>query len=70
MYQATQFRSFIKTFSWRILATMTTISLVYFFTNELEVAATIGGIEIIVKMILYYFHERAWNKISLGKKTS
>jgi len=30
-------------------------------------AASIGSIEVITKMILYYFHERAWNKISFGK---
>jgi uncharacterized membrane protein len=26
----------------------------------------IGGIEIVTKMILYYFHERVWFKINLG----
>ena len=30
-------------------------------------AASIGTIEVITKMALYYFHERAWNKISFGK---
>jgi uncharacterized membrane protein len=30
-------------------------------------AASIGSIELVTKMILYYFHERAWNKISFGK---
>ena len=30
-------------------------------------AASIGSIEVVTKMILYYFHERAWNKISLGR---
>ena len=27
-------------------------------------AASIGTIEVVTKMILYYFHERAWNKLS------
>lgn len=30
-------------------------------------AASIGSIEVVTKMILYYFHERAWNKIPLGR---
>jgi uncharacterized membrane protein len=30
-------------------------------------AASIGSIELFTKMALYYFHERAWNKISFGK---
>ncbi len=29
-------------------------------------AASIGTIEVITKMILYYFHERAWNRIKFG----
>jgi uncharacterized membrane protein len=30
-------------------------------------AASIGSIEVVTKMILYYYHERAWNKINLGR---
>ncbi len=30
-------------------------------------AASIGSIEVITKMILYYFHERIWNKLSFGR---
>ena len=29
-------------------------------------AASIGSIELVTKMLLYYFHERAWNKSSFG----
>ena len=30
-------------------------------------AASIGSVEVLTKMALYYFHERAWNKLSFGK---
>lgn len=56
-------KSLGKTISWRIIATLTTISLIYIFTKEITLALGIGGIEIIAKMILYYIHERVWNKI-------
>jgi uncharacterized membrane protein len=39
----------------------------YFVTGNLIMAASIGSIEVITKMALYYFHERAWNKLSFGK---
>ena len=39
----------------------------YFVTGSLVMAASIGSIEVVTKMILYYFHERAWNKLSFGK---
>lgn len=68
MFKESKRRSVIKTISWRLLATITTAVLVYLFTGKIEIAAAIGGIEIIVKIILYFFHERAWNNINYGKK--
>ena len=34
----------------------------YMITGELAMAASIGSVEVFTKMILYYFHERFWNK--------
>jgi uncharacterized membrane protein len=31
-------------------------------TGKLDIALSIGGIEVVSKMILYYLHERAWVK--------
>ncbi|PKN14612.1 MAG: hypothetical protein CVU67_04740, partial [Deltaproteobacteria bacterium HGW-Deltaproteobacteria-24] len=56
-----------KTISWRTLGTLDTIIISYFVTGNLVMAASIGSIEVITKMILYYFHERAWNKINIGR---
>jgi uncharacterized membrane protein len=53
-------RSILKTLSWRILATMTTMIIAYFITGTLELALKIGFIEVFAKMIMYYFHERIW----------
>ena len=56
-------KSVYKTISWRIVASITTVILVYIFTGEIKLAFSVGVIEVIVKMILYYLHERAWNKV-------
>ncbi|UTJ06492.1 DUF2061 domain-containing protein [Arcobacter roscoffensis] len=61
------YRSIVKTISWRTLGTLDTIIISYFITGSLGMAASIGSIELVTKMILYYFHERAWNKINLGR---
>ncbi|QOR61240.1 DUF2061 domain-containing protein [Sulfurovum sp. ST-21] len=61
------YRSIVKTVSWRALGTLDTIVISYLVTGNLTMAASIGSIELVTKMILYYYHERAWNKISLGK---
>ena len=61
-------RSIIKTISWRVWATITTAALVFLFVGEVKIALTIGGVEVVVKMALYFLHERWWNGISYGKK--
>ena len=61
------YRSVAKTVSWRTIGTLDTIIISYFITGNLTMAASIGSIELFTKMALYYFHERAWNKISFGK---
>lgn len=61
-------RSIAKTVSWRTVGTLDTVIISYFITGNLAMAASIGSIELFTKMVLYYFHERAWNKISFGKE--
>jgi adenylylsulfate kinase len=61
-------RSIIKTISWRLWATITTIALVFLFVGEVKIALYIGTVEVVLKMILYFAHERIWNKIKFGKK--
>ena len=60
-------RSLYKTLSWRITATLTTTLIVYLVTGKLKAAVSIGAIEFFAKMFLYYFHERFWNKINIGR---
>ncbi len=68
MFQESNGRSIIKTISWRFWATLTTAALVFAFTGKIEIALAIGGIEVLLKLLLYFFHERAWNKIPFGRK--
>ena len=68
MFKETKSRSIIKTISWRVLATLTTIVLVYIFIGDTTIALSVGGIEVILKMLIYFFHERAWDKIKFGRK--
>ncbi|NOR56934.1 MAG: DUF2061 domain-containing protein [Sulfurimonas sp.] len=64
------YRSVVKTISWRTVGTIDTIVISYFITGNFAMAASIGSIEVVTKMILYYFHERGWNKVQLGKVQS
>lgn len=53
-------KSLLKSISWRIVGTIDTIIISYFVTGELVMALSIGSVEVFSKIILYYFHERAW----------
>ena len=62
-------RHILKAITWRIIATLTTIFLVWLFTNEIELALKFGIAEVIIKLLVYYFHERVWYKwIKFGLK--
>lgn len=55
-------RHFAKTISYRILGTLDTLLLSWFISNDLSIGVKIGLLELVTKMILYYFHERLWFK--------
>jgi len=59
-------RSILKSISWRITATITTMLIAYFITGNHEIAIKIGGIEVLVKLLIYYFHERLWLTLPIG----
>lgn len=61
-------RSITKSVSWRVIGTVDTILISWIVTGEATVAFSIGSIELLTKMILYFFHERIWNTIKWGKK--
>ena len=62
-------RSLAKTISWRIVATSTTILLVFLFTGNLFISASVGSLELISKIVIYYIHERVWNLSNFGRET-
>lgn len=61
-------RSVVKSISWRAIGTIDTIIISFFITGKVSLALSIGSIELITKMVLYFFHERLWNLIKWGKK--
>ena len=59
-------RSIAKTFLWRGIATTDTIIISRVITGSWTEGLAIGTIEVFTKMILYYFHERAWSASDWG----
>ena len=60
-------RSMAKALSWRILAALITACVALALTGQLEFAAKIGAIDTSVKLLIYFLHERIWNKVNYGR---
>ncbi len=65
-------RSILKAITWRLIATATTFTLAYFIfhgagcEDVLQKSSIVAGLELFLKIALYYFHERAWAALPVG----
>jgi len=59
-FKESHIRSIIKGFSWRVIATLTTIIISYYIIGNIGSALEIGFLEFMLKIFIYYLHERLW----------
>ena len=59
-------RSIIKGVTWRVIASLTTMTVVYIFTGDVSTTLFVGGLEATLKIFFYYVHERAWGMVTFG----
>jgi len=62
-------RHVLKTLTWRVVGTIDTILLSWFVSGDLTVGITIGSLEVVTKMVLYFLHERMWYKTNFPIKS-
>ena len=61
-------RHILKTLTYRIVATLTTVITAYSLNVSLTISALLGVGELLIKPIIYFIHERIWyKKIHLKK---
>lgn len=53
----------IKTITWRIIASLITVIVVYMFTREMLLTGIVGALDAVIKTVAYYLHERLWLRI-------
>jgi uncharacterized membrane protein len=62
-------RHIAKTVSYRLLGSLTTVGISYALTQSIEISSLLGFSEILIKPVIYFFHERVWYKwITFGVK--
>ncbi|NQZ45293.1 MAG: DUF2061 domain-containing protein [Flavobacteriaceae bacterium] len=58
-------RHIAKTLTWRFIGTLDTILLSWIISGNPMTGLKIGFTESITKMVLYFFHERAWIRMNI-----
>jgi uncharacterized membrane protein len=61
-------RHILKTISYRLLGTLTTVIVALSLGATTEVSALLGVGELLIKPVIYFFHERLWYKFIKIKK--
>ena len=59
-------RSLVKTITWRVTGSGATFLIAWLISNNLSVSGTIAILQLVTNTVLYYVHERIWNKIRWG----
>ena len=61
-------RHLVKSITWRACSTAVTVLIAIAVTGDVNVGLVIGPIDLVVKVGLYYWHEKQWSKTAWGIK--
>ena len=60
-------RSIAKAISYRVLASVCTSVIFYILSGNLTLSLGAGALDSVVKLGIYFLHERIWNHIDYGR---
>ncbi|HPY77473.1 MAG TPA: DUF2061 domain-containing protein [Anaerohalosphaeraceae bacterium] len=60
-------RSIFKALSWRASGTVVTFLIAWLILGQVQDAVKIGAFDTLMKIGVFYFHERLWNRLQFGK---
>jgi len=63
------YRSIVKAVSYRILGSSTTALIFYVLTGKGSLSVGAGVLDMVLKIGVYFVHERIWNHINFGRST-
>lgn len=63
----TNARSIAKAITYRVLGSSSTAAIVFFFSHKLSLSLGVGVLDSVVKIAMYFVHERVWNYIDFGR---
>ena len=60
-------RSVAKAVSYRVIVVVADFAAVYLFTGRVEIALAFVVVSNIYTSVLYFFHERFWDRVAWGR---
>jgi uncharacterized membrane protein len=66
--EGTRKRSVVKSIIWRLICIVVSVLTTFLVSGKWDIAVAVGTVYNVITMILYYFHERIWNRIKWGIK--
>lgn len=61
-------RSVVKALTWRVIAFLVTIIVVYVYSKDIKESLVVGISANFIKIFFYYIHERIWNRSKFGRE--
>lgn len=62
-------RSITKALTYRFWQSLNTFLISLIVTGKIEMATAIVSLEVVVKIVVYFWHERIWSKVGWGIKS-
>ncbi len=59
-------RSVVKALTYRVAGSTLSAAIALAYTRKAGTALAVGGFDAIAKLVLFYAHERVWNRIDFG----
>ncbi|MDP8229724.1 MAG: DUF2061 domain-containing protein [Candidatus Gorgyraea atricola] len=63
-------RSIAKAITWRVIAFLVTVIAIYIYSKDIKESLVVGISANLIKIFLYYAHERIWNRVKFGRLES
>ncbi len=61
-------RSIAKALSYRVLGSCVTACICFAVSGKLALSMGAGAVDMVLKLGLYFIHERVWNHIAFGRE--
>jgi len=61
-------RSFMKAISWETISTLATFGLAWLMFGQIQTCILFAAISYVMKLGMFFIHERIWHQVSYGKR--